>query len=270
MTRGARWLVGAMVLLPAGSGRPPRPVPAETVTVFAAASLTEAFREIGAAYSRQHPGTEVRFSFAGSQQLEAQLELGAPADIFAAADERWMRRAAMRGLLEGEPREFTRNQLVIIVPGTNPAGLDSPRDLARPGVALVVAAEAVPAGRYARLMLTRLGRAEGLGDSFPARVLANVVSSEENVKAVVAKVQLGEADAGIVYRSDVTPTVARAVRTIAIPRAANVTASYPMALLRESRSRAEAEAFMALVLSPAGQRILLRHGFSPVSGGPGG
>ena len=157
---------------------------------------------------RSHPGLTVRFNFAGSQQLALQIEQGAPADVFASADQRWMSYATEKGLVDGRRQVFARNRLVAIVPRTNPARIGSLQDLARRGIKLVLAAEAVPAGKYSREALQNLAGAPGFPPEYDRRVLANVVSQEENVKAVVAKVQLGEADAGLVYRSDVTPAVA--------------------------------------------------------------
>jgi len=191
--------------------RPGAPPPS-TLTVYAAASLTDAFRDLGRTLEAAHPGLTVRFNFAGSQQLALQIEQGAPADVFASADQRWMSYAAEKGLVAGESAIFARNRLVAIVPRTNPARIGGLPDLARRGTKVVVAAEAVPAGKYSREALEKLSTAPGFPPEYARRVLANVVSQEENVKAVVAKVQLGEADAGLVYRSDVTPSVSRYVR----------------------------------------------------------
>jgi molybdate transport system substrate-binding protein len=242
---------------PGATPSAPQPAP---LRVFAAASLSEAFGEIGGMLERQRPGLVVRFNFAGSQQLAAQIEQGAAADVFASADERWMKYASERGLLTGDPLVFARNRLVVIVPKTNPARIHRLQDLARGGVKLVIGADAVPVGRYGRIAIRNLARDSAFGDEFATRTLRNVVSEEENVKAVVAKVQLGEADAGIVYRSDVTPAVSRYIRVFEIPGSANVVASYPIALVRGARSSDAAAAFLALVRSPEGQQALERHG----------
>lgn len=233
--------------------------------VFAAASLTGAFQELGAIFERAHPGTRVQFNFAGSQQLAVQLEHGAAADLFASADERWMSYAAERDLLAGAPRLFAHNRLVVIVPATNPARIGSLKDLARRGIKLVVAAEAVPVGAYSREALTKLARAPGFPADFDREVLANVVSHEENVKAVVAKVQLGEADAGMVYVSDATGAVARHLRVFPIPEPQNVRADYPLAVLRAAKAPVAAGAFVTLVLGPEGQGVLQRYGLIPVA-----
>lgn len=237
----------------------------QTVTVFAAASLTEPFRELGIRFERSHPGLTVRFNFAGSQQLALQLQQGAQADVFASADERWMQAVRDSGLTGEAPRIFTRNRLVVIIPRTNPGKIQRLEDLARPGLKLVLAAEAVPVGRYSRQALGRLAQQPGFGSDYANRVLANVVSLEENVKGVVAKVQLGEADGGIVYQSDVTTSVNREVLPLAIPDAGNVIASYPIASLKASASSALAGEFLTLVFSPEGQRTLAQFGLLPVA-----
>lgn len=234
-----------------------------TLQVFAAASLADGFGELGRRLEAREPGLAVRFNFAGSQQLAAQLGQGAAADVFASADERWMEAVRAGGLLAGDPVVFARNELVVIVPRTNPGRIANLADLARGGIKLVLGADAVPVGRYARTALRNLSRDPALGPDYATRVLRNVVSEEENVKSVAGKVQLGEADAGIVYRSDVTPSLARFLTVIEIPPGANVVASYPVALLRGGREGAAARAFVDLVLSPEGQRVLERRGLLP-------
>jgi molybdate transport system substrate-binding protein len=235
------------------------------LTVFAAASLTGAFHKLGGIFEQAHPGTRVQFSFAGSQQLAVQLEHGAAADLFASADERWMSYAAERNLLSGPPRLFAHNRLVVIVPATNPARIGSLQDLARRGIKLVVAAEAVPVGAYSRQSLAKLAREPGFPAEYDRKVLANVVSQEENVKSVVAKVQLGEADAGMVYASDAIGAVARHLRVFPIPESQNVRADYPLAVLRAAKAPLAAAAFVSLVLGPQGQDVLQRYGLIPVS-----
>ena len=230
------------------------------LTVYAAASLTGAFGDLGRMLEQRHPGLTVRFNFAGSQQLASQLQEGAPADLFASADQRWMDYAREKGLVEGKAQIFARNRLVVIVPRKNPARISRLEDLARQGTKLVVAAEAVPAGKYSMEAIQKLAAAPGFPADYDRRVLANVVSQEENVKNVVAKVQLGEADAGLVYRSDVTAAVARQVRVFDIPDRFNVIASYPIAVLTSAKNAEVARQFVELVLSDEGQRILVQHG----------
>jgi molybdate transport system substrate-binding protein len=243
-----------------------QPAPGKTtLQVFAAASLADAFTEIGHVLEPRRPGLTVRFNFAGSQQLATQIEQGATADVFASADARWMTYVAERGFLSGDPAVFARNRLVVIIPKTNPARIHRLQDLARGGVKLVLGADAVPVGRYSRVVLRNLSNDPAFGADFATRTLRNVVSEEENVKSVVAKVQLGEADAGIAYRSDVTPNVARYIRVFEIPESANVLASYPVALIKGGRTPDAARAFVELVLSREGQAILERRGLIPVT-----
>lgn len=255
--------VAATIFLvsPALAARPAGP----TLHVFAAGSLAEAFGDLATGFEKAHPGATVRLNLAGSQQLATQMEQGAAADVFASADERWMDYARAHQLLAGDSRLFARNLLVVVVPRTNPARIGKLEDLARRGIKLVIGAEAVPVGAYSRQMLANLGRQPGFGGDFARRVLANVVSEEENVKSVLGKVQLGEADAGIVYRSDVTPALARYVRRIEIPEAGNVIAAYPIAVAAHARQAELAQAFVDLVLSPAGQQVLERHGLIPAA-----
>jgi molybdate transport system substrate-binding protein len=257
----------ALLGVPLPPARSPDPAPA-TLTVFAAASLTEAFQDLGRALERRQPGLRVRFNFAGSQQLALQLEQGAPADVFASADQRWMDYVADKGLVEREAPVFARNRLVVILPRTNPARIGSLPDLVRRGTKVVLAAEAVPVGRYSREALRKLAGADGFPAGYDRRVLDNVVSQEENVKSVVAKVQLGEADAGLVYRSDVTPAVARYVRLLEIPDRFNVIAEYPIALATGARNRELAREFVDLVRSEEGQGVLRQHGLIPAPAAP--
>jgi molybdate transport system substrate-binding protein len=250
--------------LPGMLVRPADPAPS-TLTVYAAASLTDAFKELGKTLEASHPGLTVQFNFAGSQQLALQIEQGAPADVFASADQRWMDYVKEKGLVDGESTIFARNRLVAIVPRTNPARIGKLQDLARRGTKMVMAAEAVPAGKYSREMLQNLVGALGFPQEYDRRVLANVVSQEENVKAVVAKVQLGEADAGVVYRSDVTPAVSRFVRVFEIADPNNVIATYPIAMLKAAKNAEAARQFVELVSSGAGQRVLQHHGLLPAA-----
>jgi len=250
--------------VPLLASRPVEPAPS-TLNVLAAASLTEAFGEIGRTFEQAHPETTVEFNFAGSQQLALQMEQGAPVDVFASADQRWMDYVKDKDLMEGEAPVFARNRLVVIVPKTNPARIRGLPDLVRRGTKSGLAAEAGPVGKYSREARQKLAAAEGYPAGYDRRVLANVVSQEENVKGVVAKVQLGEADAGVVYRSDVTPAVARYVRVFEIPDESNVIAEYPIGVVKSSRHPEAAQAFVDLVRSDEGQRVLQRHGLLPAA-----
>ncbi|MFI5372783.1 MAG: molybdate ABC transporter substrate-binding protein [Candidatus Eisenbacteria bacterium] len=256
-------LVGSALIQPfsAAAASHSKSTSAVTVTVFAAASLTEAFDELARDFETAHPGTTVRCSYAGSQQLAAQLAAGARADVFASADTRWMSDAVSQGRIDGEPRVFARNVLAVIVPAANPARIDRFQQLARPGVKLVICAASVPAGRYARELLSRLEAVPGAGPGWSAKVLANVVSEEDNVRGVVGKVALDEADAGIVYRSDLLASLRRAVRMVPVPDSLNVVAEYPLAVVKDAPTGALARAFADFVCSAEGQRVLAAHGF---------
>jgi molybdate transport system substrate-binding protein len=237
--------------------------PSGSLTVFAAASLTDAFGEMGEAFEAANPGVSVAFNFAGSAALRAQIEEGAPADVFASANTSHMDQLHDAGLA-GAPAVFAHNSLVVIAPNDNPGGIETLADLAKPGLKLVLAADAVPAGGYARDMLAKADGDPAFGAGFSEAVLANLVSNESNVKQVVTKVALGEADAGIVYGSDVTAAVAPDLQTIEVPAAVNVVADYPIAVLSESDHPEAAREFVDFVLSVEGQTILAKWGFGGV------
>jgi molybdate transport system substrate-binding protein len=221
-----------------------------TITVLAAASLTEAFDQIGRRFEAAHPGASVRFSFGPSDGLAAQIQAGAPADVFASASPTWMDAVADDpGVLDRV--DFARNRLVVVTPADDPAGIASIEDLADPGVKLVLAAEGVPAGDYAREILHQAGIATA--------ALANVVSNEEDVKGVIQKVLLGEADAGIVYITDVTPEVRDRVREVPIPDTLNVVATYPIAVVAGSSHPRLARDFVAFVSDPASGAAAILH-----------
>lgn len=231
-----------------------------TVTVFAASSLTDAFKAVAASFEQAHPGVRVALNFGASSALAAQLEQAAPADVFASADSASMQRAVDRALIEGGAVTFARNLPVVVVPADNRAGIATPRDLARPGVKIVLAGPEVPIGGYARQIIDRLAADPAYGAAFRDAALKNVVSNEANVRAVLTKVELGEADAGVVYRTDALAAGAR-VKTVALSDAANVIASYPIALVKAAKNRAAAAAFLAYVTGPEGQRALRAAGF---------
>jgi len=235
-----------------------------TLTVFAAASLTDAFGEIGENFAAAHPGVEVVFNFAGSNQLATQIGEGAPADVFASANAAQLNVAIDSGrIVTGTQRTFVRNRLVVVAPGDNPAGLTSLQDLATPGVKIVLAAKEVPVGQYSLDFLDKAEADGSLGAGFKDAVLANIVSYEENVRAVLTKITLGEADAGIVYTSDAS-TAEGEVTQIEIPDNLNTIASYPIAPLSDSPHLALAQQFMDYVLAPEGQQVLVKYGFVAV------
>ncbi len=210
-------------------------------TVFAAASLTEVFRAID-------PGAT--FSFAGSDELATQIREGAPADVYAAASPRYPDELFEEGLVE-EPVVFATNRLVLVVPSGNPAGITSVEDLGADGVKLVIGAEGVPIGDYTRTVLETMGQ---------TAVLSNVVSNEEDVKGVLAKVVSGDADAGFVYATD-AKAAGDDVEVIELPESAQATVLYPIAIVTGAEDPDAAQAFVDLVLGPAGQEALTEAGF---------
>lgn len=221
------------------------------ITVAAAASLSAVFPKIAAGFERENPGTKIRFTFGASNGLATQIKEGAPVDVFASASAKWLDSIATDpGVLARAV--FARNRLVVIVPRDNPAHITRFADIARPGVRLVVAAAGVPAGDYARQAFARAGL---------QRALRNVVSNEQDVEGVAAKVVSGDADAGIVYATDVTPIVARAVTMIELPPSAGVIALYEIGVVRGTHAPSLARAFMTYVLGP-GQAVLRESGFS--------
>ncbi len=222
--------------------------PSGTITVFAASSLSAAFNAIGADFQRIHPGTVVKFSFAGSSTLEAQIQQGAIGDVFASADQPNMLKLVGAALTMEAPIVFAHNDLEIVVGKGNPKHIASLADLARPGLVVVLCAPAVPCGRYAGQALQNGG------------VRVKPASQEVDVKAVLSKVALGEADAGIVYVTDVKAAGA-GVEGVAIPPAVNVVADYPIDLLKDSQNRALARAFIGYVLGD-GRQILVQYGFT--------
>jgi molybdate transport system substrate-binding protein len=228
------------------------------VTVFAASSLTESFKAIGQAFTKANPGVTVEFNNAASSALATQIEQGAPADVFASADTAQMQRLVDGGHIEGTPAAFARNLPVMVIPAANPANIASPQDIAKPGIKLVLAGEDVPIGNYARQIIDKLDATYGGG--FKDAALDNLVSNEANVRAVLAKVELGEADVGIVYTTDARVSGDK-VRTVAIPDASNVIATYPIAVVKETDVKDAAAAFVAFVRSATGQQILEAAGF---------
>ncbi len=233
-----------------------------TLRVLAASSLTEAFKDVAHAFESENPGVTVILDFGGSQRLRSQLEFGAKADVFASADRVQMDQAVAAGLIKGAPVDFASNTLVIIA--IQDGRFRRLSDLALPGVRLALAHDGVPAGSYSRQVLANLAQDDGsgLGSGFEDAVLANLVSEEPNVRLVAQKVALGELDAGIVYQTDV-PAAQKAgkIRVISIPATANVSARYPIAVLRDAPEADVAQAFVRFVLSEAGQRHLKKHGF---------
>jgi molybdate transport system substrate-binding protein len=240
----------------------PTPPASRTLTVFAAASLSGAFGDIGKAFEAKNSGVTVTLNFAGSQALRTQIEQGASADIFAAADHKNMDMMVGEKLIVGGTYEdFASNRLVVILPPKNTANIRSLVDLARPGIKLDLADTSVPVGSYARQVLANLSKDPAYGSDYSAKVLVNVVSNETDVKQVVSKVDLGEADAGIVYVTDAR--AASDLKTIIIPDNDNVIARYPIAVIAGSPNAGLADQFIAYVLSADGQTALRKWGFAP-------
>lgn len=248
----------------------PATEPASTIelVVFAAASLDEAFRAVGAAFEVAHPGTTVTFSFAGSQTLATQINEGADADVFASANATQMIALIGSGeVVSGTQRTFARNRLVVITPSDNPSNVTTLQDLAQPGLKLVLAQKSVPVGDYALQFLAKAAAMPDYTAAYSPTVLANVVSFEDDVNGVLTKVGMGEADGGIVYASDISRDGAAKVARIEIPDALNVIAAYPIAPLVRSGQPRLAQAFVDYVQSPDGQANLVAHGFLAAADG---
>jgi len=238
--------------------------PAEggNVTVFAAASLTDAFEAIEQELEAASPNLSITYNFGGSQALVTQLEEGAQADVFASANMAQMEAAIEANLVADAPVPFVHNRLAIVTPADNPADIEGPADLGKEGTLLVLAQSEVPAGRYARESVCLMATESATyGSDFVERVAANVVSEEEDVRDVLAKVALGEADAGIVYVSDAV-AAGDQVHVVDIPDEVNVVATYPVAVLAEG-DQALGSAFVTYLLSEEGQALLERNGFQP-------
>ena len=239
------------------------PTKAATLNVFAAASLTESFTELGKDFQTAHSGVTVKFNFAGSQALVQQMTNGANADVFASADTANMTKAANANLVSN-PQIFAKNKLVVIVPAAN-SKVASLKDLSNKGIKIDIEAPTVPAGKYSLQVLSKMAQSADYGKSYESAVKANFVSQEDNVKAVVTKVQLGEADAGFVYLTDVTAKVSSKVKEIAIPDNFNVVAQYPIAVTKTSKDASDAQAFVQYILSSDAQAILQKYKFTSVS-----
>ncbi|KYF96372.1 molybdenum ABC transporter substrate-binding protein [Sorangium cellulosum] len=262
-----RLVLAACLVAMFGCGRsgPPSAPREDRLAVFAAASLREVFTATGEDFERAHPGVEVTFNFAGTQELRTQLEHGAAADVFASADQRHMDELVKSGRAVG-PVVFARNEPVLVVARESAGAIRGLADL--PGAArIVIGAPEVPIGRYTLQILDRASAS--LGADFRARVEARVASRELNVRQVLAKVSLGEAQAGVVYRTD-AQAAQDGVTVVAIPPEVNVIAEYPIAVVAGAAHPGLARAWVDLVRSEAGQSALRRAGFLAPSGGGSG
>jgi molybdate transport system substrate-binding protein len=231
------------------------------LTVFGAASLRSALEAAATAYEARNPGTTLAISTDSSAALATQIEQGAPADVFLSADTASPNTLVDGGLADGEAVAFAGNELTIIVPTDDPGRVTSPRDLARAGLKVVAAGDEVPITRYAAQLIDNLARAPGYPAEFAAAYARNVVSKEDNVKGIVAKLEVGEGDAGIVYVTD-----ARAsgkVATVDVPKGVNVPASYAGVVVKASPNQEAAADFLEWFAGPDGQAILAEFGFLP-------
>ena len=255
----------AAIATPATSASPsPSEGPAgETIelTVYAAASLSGPLNALQAAYVEVAPDIRLTISTGASSALRAQIEQGAPADVFLSADTTNPAALVTAGLTAGEAKLIAANRLAIIVPTANPAAVRAPADLARPGLKIVAAGDAVPITRYADELVVKLSALEGYPSGFAEACAANIVSREDDVKAVVAKIELGEGDAAIVYATDAV--AADAVTAIDIPPEAAVAASYAGAVIGRSPHLEEARAFLDWLNGSDAQEILGSFGFLP-------
>jgi molybdate transport system substrate-binding protein len=228
----------------------------ETITIFAASSLTDAFSDLATAFETENPDVDVLLNFASSSQLAAQLREGIAGDVFASANPVQMAAVIEAGrIAAGSERVFTTNRLTVIVPFDNPANIATFADLARPNIALILAVAGVPVRAYTDELVARMPDA-----NFAPSFYDNLVSEEDNVRVVVAKIALGEADVAVVYASDVTADIANRVQQIPIPTDQNIIATYPIAPLIDADNLELAQQFIDFVLSPTGQAILLRWG----------
>jgi iron complex transport system substrate-binding protein len=239
------------------------------LTVFAAASLQNVFQTMADPFKAQKGATLV-FNFAGSQQLAQQIANAAPADVFASADQKQMNAAVQTGRIDSASvKPLLYNNLVVVVPQDNPKNVQSLKDLANPGLKLILAASSVPVGNYTLQMLDNAAKDPAYGAGFKDSVLKNVVSNEDNVRSVLTKVSLGEGDAGVVYVSDVISSGVKNVKTVDVPAAINVRAAYYVAALKDSPHLDLANAFVDFLFGPGAQKILQDNGFQPATAAQG-
>ena len=230
--------------------------------MFAASSLTDAFQDMATAFQQANPNAKLTFNFGASSQLVTQLGQGAKADAFASADQTQMDNAKKADVIDGPDTVFARNRLVLITPKDNPKQIAAVKDLAKDGVKFVTAQPTVPIGQYTSQMLDKAIADPAYGSDFKSKVETNTVSKEDNVRQVVSKVQLGEADAAVVYSTDATPQVRDQLQIIQVPDPLQTLATYPIAAGKGDNT-AGGQAFVAYVLGPAGQATLAKWGFLP-------
>jgi molybdate transport system substrate-binding protein len=237
-----------------------------TLNVFAASSLTGAFGEIGKNFESANPGVKVVFNFAGSQQLATQIGQGADADVFASANTTQMNNVVKSGQVDSNlSRVFIKNKLVVVFPKDNPKNITKLQDIAAPGVKVILCDKSVPCGQYGLDFLDKASATADYGAAYKANVLKNVVSYETDVKQVLTKVGLDEADAGIVYTSDATGASGAQVSNIPIPVSLQTIATYPIAPIKTSKNPDVASAFIDAVFTSAGQAVLAKYGFLSIN-----
>ncbi len=233
------------------------------LTIYGAASLKGALEKAKTAWEAAYPGSTLTISTDSSAALETQIEEGAPADVFLSADTTNPQKLVDKGLAAGAAVSFAGNKLTVIVPVANPAAIGTPADLAKAGIKVIAAGDEVPITKYATQLVANLARESGYPSDFAAIYAGNVVSREDNVKAVIAKIELGEGDAGIVYVTDAKASTK--VTTVNVPDSANVPATYAGVVVKASPSVASAQAFLDWFAGPGGQPILGEFGFLPPS-----
>lgn len=255
-------LLAACTASPAApaSGGGAAAAPRVDLVVYGAASLTDALQQVATAYEAAHPTIRVRLEFDASSALRAKIEQGAPADVFASADTANADALAEEGLA-GAAVPFAGNRVALIVPTGDPGDIHTPADLARPGLRIIAADDKVPIAVYATRMIARLAALPGYPADYAARIAANVISKEQDVRAVLAKIELGEGDAGFVYATDIA--VASGVTRIPVPDAAQVAATYAAVTIRASSHPEAAAEFLRWLTSSPAQRILQDAGFVP-------
>lgn len=232
------------------------------ITVFAAASLTDVFNAIAMAFQQANPDAQVTLNFASSGTLVTQLGQGAKADAFASADQNTMNNARAAGAVVGPDQIFASNSLIVITPKANPAHIAMLMDLANPGIKVVTADTSVPIGNYTQNMLQKASADPTYGSDFQAKVTANVVSQQTDDRQIVSQVVLGEADAGVVYATDITPQTRDQLNFFPVPGPLNTVVVYPIAVTRGD-NQTGGQAFVNFVLSSAGQAVLATWNFLP-------
>lgn len=230
-----------------------------SIRIMAAASLTESFNAIKKEFESKYPNIKVEINYAGSQQLVTQIEQGVNADIFACANKEYMDKLAVENLVN-KHKVFAHNKLILAI-SSNEKNIKSLNDLAKSGIKLAIASPAVPVGKYTQEMLNKINKSGNFPFNYKQNFLKNVITNELSVKSVLTKVEIGEADASIVYKTDLTRETLKKVRTISIDDKYNVIATYPIALIKDSKNKQQANTFINYVLSDSGRKVFRKYGF---------